>query len=62
MIKCDDEKRKEEDGVATKRRKIRDEIPQDKKNSDLAERLGTIAAEKDEEEDYTELIDIFNNH
>ena len=38
------------------------EESKDKKNSDLAERLGTIAAEKDEEEDYTELIDIFNNH
>ena len=33
----------------------------DKKDEDLAAKLGNLAAEKDSEEDYIELIDIFNN-
>ena len=38
------------------------EDSKDKKNDDLAAKLGNLATENDEEEDYTELIDIFNNH
>ena len=34
----------------------------DKKDEDLAAKLGGMVQSKDEEEDYTELIDIFNNH